>query len=337
VHKVTVLTRRLPNTSREETIGKVKVVRISCGDSRYLFTFAAIPKVLRYAKDADVVHTTTFNAAPPAWLGARLRGKPVIISVHETWMGKWRQYTDFSLFKAWLHDLLERMVFFPRYDRYVCGSKSTAKQLAHAKPRLKERITLIYYGFEPEHWSKKRETASLRKKHKLQGKFVVLGYGRPGASKGFPYVVDAFPQIKKRIRSAVLVLILSNDSQYAKELQRMKRGAHKDIIFLPSQPYHELPRFLQMADCVVFPSLTEGFGYVALETAAAGTPIVASDTTSIPEVVCGKHVLVPPKDPAALAAGVERVFKKQYDSYKLKSFPWSRTIKEYEKEYARLR
>src|SRR4051812_17557424 len=77
-HDVTVLTRRIPGTRKEEKLDGVKVVRIACMDSRYLFTFSAFPIVRRYAKNADIIHTTTFNAAPPAWLGSS--GRPVLIT-----------------------------------------------------------------------------------------------------------------------------------------------------------------------------------------------------------------------------------------------------------------
>jgi glycosyltransferase involved in cell wall biosynthesis len=88
-----------------------------------------------------------------------------------------------------------------------------------------------------------------------------------------------------------------------------------------------------MADCVVIPSITEGFGYTTLESCAAGTPVVASDTTSIPEVIHGKHVLVKPKDARAIAAGVIAVKRKQYKNTPKRSFPWSATISKYLRAY----
>jgi len=324
-HCITVITRLLPKTKREEKIGGVHIVRVPCFDNRYLFTFAALPKVWRYTKNADIISTTTFNAAPPAWLAGKLRNKPVLITVHETWIGKWRQYTNFSWPKMMLHEVLERIVFLPTYDSYVCDSDATTIQLKDVLPKQKDRIKRIHAGFDPSHWKKRFDTAALRKKLGLQNKFIVLGYGRPGTSKGFPYLIDAFPEIKKRVPNAVLLMILSKDKQYAQEIEEFKKRADSDVKFLDPQPYDKLPRFIQMANCVVVPSITEGFGYTTLESCAAGTPVVASNTTSIPEVISGKHVLVEPKSSRAIAKGVEKVYKKE--------FPWSRTVSLYEKEY----
>jgi len=336
-HDVTVITHLIPGTKRRETLGGVDIARVPCYDSRYLFTFAAIPKVLRYAKDTDIIHTTTFNGAPPAWLGARLCGKSVIITVHETWMGKWRQYTNFGTLRAALHEMLERAVFLPHYDRYACVSKATASQLTAALPNRKNDIVSIHNGFDDSHWTRKKPWEQLRKKMKYDDKFLIFSYGRPGTSKGFRYLLDAFPLIKKRIPNAVLLLMLSDDKQYRRELERMKENAPEGIIFLKPRPYKEIPYYTQMADCIVVPSITEGFGYVVLEACASGTPVVASDTTSIPEVIWGKHVLVKPKDPAAIADGVLKVKQGKYDSTPEKRFPWSRTISLYEKEYKRLK
>jgi glycosyltransferase involved in cell wall biosynthesis len=333
-HDVTVLTRLLPATKRKEVRGGVRIIRIPSANNRYLFTLAAIPHAIRLAKHADVIHTTTFNGAPPAWLAARLRGKPVIITVHEIWIGKWRVYTNFSPLTAFLHDLLERMVFLPRFDRYACVSESTRRQFIAAKPALASRVVTIHNGFDPEHWSRARaDAATLRSSHALDSAFVILGFGRPGTSKGFDYLIDAFPIVKRSVKNARLVLILSKDKQYAHEVERMKKRAHKDVLFLPSQPYDVLPSFAQMADCIVVPSLAEGFGYAVLEAVASGTPVVASDTTSIPEVIGGKHVLVRPANPAAIAKGILAVKANKYAVAPKRSFPWSEAVAAYEREY----
>jgi glycosyltransferase involved in cell wall biosynthesis len=61
------------------------------------------------------------------------------------------------------------------------------------------------------------------------------------------------------------------------------------------------------AEVQVMPSRFEGFGMAAAEAMAAGVPLVASTAGSLPEIVADGGVLVPPDDPAALAAAVARL------------------------------
>ena len=62
--------------------------------NRYLFSFLAIPKAIVEARKADIVHTTMFNGAFPAWIAIKLAGKKGIITIHEVWINKWREYTS---------------------------------------------------------------------------------------------------------------------------------------------------------------------------------------------------------------------------------------------------
>lgn len=68
-----------------------------------------------------------------------------------------------------------------------------------------------------------------------------------------------------------------------------------------------LARYFQSADVLLFPSYYEGFGIPPLEAMACGCPVVASDVTTMPEVVGQGGVLVAPDDTARMADAVERI------------------------------
>jgi glycosyltransferase involved in cell wall biosynthesis len=335
-HRVTVVTHRMPGTKARERMAGVEVIRIRCMDSRYLFTFAAVPEVIRCAKNSDIIHTTTYNGAFPAWIGAIVRRKPKIITVHETWLGRWREFSNFSAPVTWAHELLEWLVYhIPRFDRYVCVSESTKNMLSEALPSRSERIVRIHNGFDAPPKASQQEVQKLRESLGVKGKFAIFAYGRPGTSKGFEYLVQAYPLIKKRIPDAKLLLMLSKDTQYRHKVEEFKRSS-PDIVFLDPQPYAKLAAYRALADCIVVPSITEGFGYAAIEAASSGTPVVTTDTTSIPEVIYGKHILVKPKSAKAIADGVVKVKRGEYKTAPAKRFPWSETVWEYEKLYEKL-
>jgi glycosyltransferase involved in cell wall biosynthesis len=79
------------------------------------------------------------------------------------------------------------------------------------------------------------------------------------------------------------------------------------IHFAGYVPDDDLPALYCGADAFAFPSLYEGFGMPVLEALACGVPVVASDTTSLPEIVGDAGVLIDPLDEAAIGDALVRV------------------------------
>jgi glycosyltransferase involved in cell wall biosynthesis len=69
----------------------------------------------------------------------------------------------------------------------------------------------------------------------------------------------------------------------------------------------DLPLLYTLATATVYPSLYEGFGFPVLESLACGTPVLTSNTSSLPEVAGDLCVLVDPADVGSIAAGIERL------------------------------
>jgi len=80
-----------------------------------------------------------------------------------------------------------------------------------------------------------------------------------------------------------------------------------DVLFTGYVPQEDVPALYSGADCVMMPSLYEGFGFPVLEAMACGTPVVCSDASSLPEIAGDAALLVAPTDDEALAASVQRV------------------------------
>jgi glycosyltransferase involved in cell wall biosynthesis len=335
-HRVTVITHRPAAAPASETLNGVKIVRVPCRESRYVFTVAALPAIFKHARTAELVHTSTFNAAPPSWLAARLTGRPVLCTVWETWIGRWRSCTGFSAAKATVHEMLERAVFALPYDRYVTISAATEDRLNELFPMKRLRTGCVYLGFDPSPWKMPVDREAVRAELGTASAFAIVGYGRPGISKGFRFLTGAFPKIKRAIPNATLLLILSEAPQHRRELAALKAHASSSIRFLPSQPLDRLVQIVKSADCIAVPSLTEGFGYTTLESCASGVPVVASRTTSIPEVVSGAFVYAEPGNSDSIADGVIAVHRGRYQRAPERSFPWAATLDGYEAVYRRL-
>jgi glycosyltransferase involved in cell wall biosynthesis len=340
-HEVSVVTHRLKGTKKYEVKNGVKIYRVNCFHSRYWFTFLSIPKVLNLANKSDLIHTTTFNGAFPAWFAAKLLGKKCVITIHEVWVGKWDKLTEMGWLNAKIHDFLERFIYLLNFDKYICVSKSTQKQLLDIGIN-KNKTNVIYNGVDYNHWNPKRvEGGEIRKKLGLERKFVYFFSGRPGISKGLEYLIKAVPFITKKIPDAKLLAIVSKDKAYEKRyryvVNLIKRlGVQDEIILLDPVSYQELPKYVKAADCIIVPSLSEGFGFAAAEACAMGKPVVTSNTTSLPEVVSGKYVFVKPRNVKDIVRGIERINNNESIKNKLKRFEIKDNIKNYLKIYRKL-
>ncbi len=338
-HDITIITHRPANTKKYEELNGVKIHRINCFQSRYFFTFCAIPKAIAEARKADIIHTTTFNGAFPAWIASKLTRKKCLITVHEVWIGKWKEYTTMGWLEAAIHNLLEKMIYFLPFDKYAAVSNSTRKQLLNTgkKPEKTETVynAVDYRHFDPRKYCIKDAREDLY----FEDNFVCITYGRPGPSKGIEYAIKAVPLIN--IPKLKYVFILSKDRQYILKLRKLKAmikelEIESKAMLLDPVPHKQLPKYIRAADCIVVPSLSEGFGYTAAEACALGVPVVATNTTSLPEVVSGKYILINPKSSEEIATAVERVYQGKYEKSPLKRFSLENNIKGYMRIYREL-
>lgn len=320
-HSIELITQRLKGTKKYEELNGVKIHRTECFGNRYLFSFFAIPKAVAMAKKCDVIHTTTYNGGLPAIVAAKITGKPVIITVHEI-LGKYWDKFEMSFLSKKFHQFVEYMITKTPFDRFAAVSYSTKRQLKEAGVK-ENRIEVVYDGVDyellkPEDYDGNK----IRKKLNMGKKFIYIAYGRPGITKGIEYLVKAVPLVEKKIKNSQLVLVLSERDkriEYIKKLIK-KLNLENKIILLKSMPKKELMEHIKAADLVVAPSLTEGFGYSVIEACEMGKIVVATNTTSIPEIIYGKYVLVKPGSAEALATGIEMAHKNKVMKGKRKLF-----------------
>lgn len=134
---------------------------------------------------------------------------------------------------------------------------------------------------------------------------VAVGYvGRIAPEKGVETLGRAWADVERRHRSAHLVVAGGGGAEAA--LRSALAGAER-VRWLGFRD--DAPSVIAALDLLVVPSLTEAFGLVAVEAMAAGVPVVASAVEGLAEVVEDGRmgVLVPPGDPAALAAAIARL------------------------------
>jgi len=157
--------------------------------------------------------------------------------------------------------------------------------------------------------------AAPRPEHEAPGPARLLYVGRLAPEKGLEVLFDALRRMRAAGAPAPVLTIVGDDffgSTYGAELRRATEASDlaPAVRFLGHVPYG--PRLLEIYDAhdaLVLPSFTEGFPQVLLEAMARGAPIVATAVGGVPRLVKDgvNGLLVPPGDPAALAAALARL------------------------------
>jgi glycosyltransferase involved in cell wall biosynthesis len=116
------------------------------------------------------------------------------------------------------------------------------------------------------------------------------------------------------------LIIIGDELSKHPDLRRtvIKSGVQNDVRFLGFVPIEVLRIFYDLAKIFVFPSLYEGFGLPPLEAMAHGTPVVTSNTSSLPEVVGNAAVLVNPENIFEIMRALHRVLTDQELREKMK-------------------
>ena len=139
-------------------------------------------------------------------------------------------------------------------------------------------------------------------KEHLKAKFgiskpFILSVGTLEKRKNLPFLIRTFAQIKKKNFPHVLVIAGKKGWKYEDIFSTVKElNLTGSVLFLNHVSLQELVYLYNTADLFVYPSLYEGFGLPPLEAMACGCPVVASNTSSLPEVVGDTGYLSSPYD-----------------------------------------
>jgi len=174
-----------------------------------------------------------------------------------------------------------------------------------------ERITTVNLAADPAFRPQPPEAViALRARYELPDHYVLyLGSNKP--HKNLVHLIEAWSHVSRFTPHAsriTLVIAGAWDPRYPEARQRATAlGLDEHVRWLGPVPDEDLPALYSGADLFVFLSLYEGFGLPPLEAMACGTPVIASNTSSLPEVVGDAGILVDPHDVAGLVEAIERL------------------------------
>lgn len=142
--------------------------------------------------------------------------------------------------------------------------------------------------------------------------FTILTLARLEKVKGIEYLIEAISNLQPRISNLICLII--GDGSERKNLENLvkKLSLKKEIKFLGGVPYEKIPEYLMRGDCLVLPSLQEGFGIAILEAQAAGLPVIGTRIGGILDVIEDRKtgILVESKNSRAIAEAIYEIYSR---------------------------
>jgi glycosyltransferase involved in cell wall biosynthesis len=187
------------------------------------------------------------------------------------------------------------------------ASKEDIVRCLHIPP---ERVHVTYEAAGEAFQPLRDETqlAAIRQKYSLPERYI-LYLGGFDQRKNLPTLLRAFALLVNKQQAGLVIAgqLPPRDSPLFPDPCRLVRelGIEGRVIFTGWVPEEDKPALFNGAAAFVFPSLYEGFGLPVAEALACGTPVIASNRSSLPEVVGEGGILVEPTDAKALSEAME--------------------------------
>lgn len=179
------------------------------------------------------------------------------------------------------------------------------------------KMRRVYYGIDASPFAEARagraqHRADVREEFGFGGEDpILICVARFAPQKAHDVLLEGFARARRELPTRPRILLVGDDpfgdGREKAEAWAEERELGDDCVFCGIR--RDVPRLMAASDAFVMSSLWEGLGLVFLEAMATGLPVIGSRVSAIPEVVTDEvtGLLVEPGDPAALAAGIQRL------------------------------
>lgn len=272
-----------------ESTKNVHVIEVDC-PSYPLWEQWALPRAAKREK-VDILHCTSNTA--PLWCGI-----PLVLTLHDIIYLEHREKGSASMYQnmGWYY----RRIVVPRIVRkcirIITVSEFERSNILSKLAIPQECVTMIHNGYNDSYKPLADNENIYRKYIEQTGYFFILG--NTDSRKNVERMLVAYSKylMGSKIKRKLLITGLSQD--YI--LQILKRNEIEEtfpyISLTGYVPGEDLPYLYNDAFAFLFASLREGFGIPIIESMACGTPVITSNTSSMPEVGGPEAILVNPEN-----------------------------------------
>lgn len=308
----------IQNVSKQPDVKSSVIAHQGSRATSPLLNLAALPKALRAAHTADVVHLGDPMLSFLGWMLKKLTGKPVAVTVH----GLDIVYPNF-LYQLYLK------LFFRNFDHYFPISQHVGKVL-HSKFQIPtSKFQILTPGISDRFYDPAvtREQLSKLLNRDVTDKKVLFTSGRLVKRKGHEWFIrEVFPHLPENV-----IYVIAGDGPERQHLSSSEeRSAAGRVRLLGKVSDDQLKILYNTADAFIMPNIpvendVEGFGLVLLEAALCNRPVFAADLEGIPDAIhSGKNgILLPPQDVEAWIKPLTFIKPGESRQYTLAHFSWN--------------
>jgi glycosyltransferase involved in cell wall biosynthesis len=258
------------------------------------------------------------------WMPRHLRC-PYVVTVHDV-LEHLSRARGLSGIRRSLHFQLTRQVL-QGASRIFAVSAFTKNEIMNLFGIPSRHIEVIYNAIDERFLhghANEADRRFLAERYQVTYPFLLYA-GRISPHKNVVRIIEAFSALRAELEKEgnfpdLKLIIIGDELSKNPDLRRtvIRGGVQNEVRFLGFVPIEVLRVFYDAAKVFVFPSLYEGFGLPPLEAMAHGTPVLTSNTSSLPEVVGNAAVMVNPENVFEIMHALHRVLIDQPLREKLK-------------------
>jgi len=255
-----------------------------------------LPSALNRQK-ADLYHTPFFTCPV-------VQNVPSLITVHDV-IPEIRpdlcSAAFLAFYKKWIKPGLRAATAILTVSEF---SRQQIVQYLKVDP---ESVHVAYQGVHDVFFRQPEDPARVRARYAIPHHYV-LHVGMVEPRKNLEQLIRAFKPLAKKIKDIALVFVGRKDSDaYSLDPVVDDSGLTGRVLQVGYVPDEDLPAIYADARAFAFPSLYEGFGRPVVEAMAAGVPVLASGTTSLPEIIDDAGITVDPENEQMMAEALQRL------------------------------